>query len=277
VRKIVSADNPRFKALLKLLQSSRERRRAGLSLLDGIHLVTAYRDNLGPPQQVVISMTGLHDPEIGRILARLDQPETLLLSDELFNRLSSVNSPTGIIAVVSTPLIRTVPSNPGPCVLLDGIQDPGNLGSILRSVAASGLHEVFMSEATVHSWSPRVLRAGMGAHFHLNIYERVDLLSLIKNFRGRVIATSSHLGKPVFQADLTGNIALLFGNEGAGISQQLIAVTTELVTIPMPGKIESLNVAAAAAICLFERTRQAYDPKPAAVGWEGCTAAQVDR
>ena len=135
-------------------------------------------------------------------------------------------------------------------------QDPGNLGSLLRSAAAAGIHQVFLSKSSVHAWSPRVLRAGMGAHFMLNIYEQCELEPLMRTFKGRVIATSHHAKSSLYELDLTGKVALLFGNEGAGLSQELLAAAHSVASIPMPGKAESLNIAAAAAVCLFERVRQ---------------------
>lgn len=256
LKHITSAENPRFKALLKLMQSSRERRKAGLSLLDGVHLIEAYRDHVGFPEEVVVSKSGLENSEILNLINKLCKNKPLALSDELFSRLSTVTTPTGIIAAVKTPRLPAIPDDPGPCVLLEGIQDPGNLGSILRSAAAAGMHDVFLSRNSVHSWSPRVLRAGMGAHFMLRIYEGVDLPEIIKAFRGRIIATSHHSSHSIFDTDLTGKIGLLFGSEGTGLSPELLAAAHEAAAIPMPGKTESLNAAAAAAICLFERVRQ---------------------
>lgn len=253
---VTSSENPRFKALLKLMQSSRERSRQGFSLLDGAHLVAAYRDHVGRPEQLVVSKSGLKNSEITNIINGLENIPPLVLSDDLFHRLSSVSTPTGVIAVVKTPRLAPVPDDPGPCVMLEGIQDPGNLGSILRSAAAAGITQVFLSRDCVHSWSPRVLRAGMGAHFMLGIYENVDLAALIGTFSGRVIATSHHSPHAVFDADLTGQVALLFGNEGTGLTPGLQAAAGAVVAVPMPGKTESLNAAAVAAICLFERVRQ---------------------
>jgi TrmH family RNA methyltransferase len=140
--------------------------------------------------------------------------------------------------------------------MLEDIQDPGNLGSILRSAAAAGIRQIFLSSHCVHAWSPRVLRAGMGAHFMTEIHEQCDLVALARAFKGKVIATSHRATATVFAQDLTGRIALVFGNEGSGISPALAAVAHALVAIPMPGSVESLNIAAAAAICLFERVRQ---------------------
>ncbi len=256
MKRITSADNARYKALVKLAHSSRERREQGLSLLDGIHLVAAYTMHGGVPEQLLVSTNGLDNPEIRVLLNKLASPEPLLLSDALFKQLSTVETPTGIIATVNTPRPSLPPPDTGACVMLDGIQDPGNLGSILRSAAAAGMRRVLLSRSSVHAWSPRVLRAGMGAHFMLQVHERCDLLAFARDYKGRVIATSRRADKSVFTADLRGEIALLFGNEGAGLAPELADAAGERVMVPMPGQVESLNVAAAAAVCLFERVRQ---------------------
>ena len=258
MKKIASADNPHFKALHKLLQSSRERSRQGLSLLDGIHLIAAYRDHVGLPEQVVVNQSGLDDPEIKALLETLAPRVPLLLNDALFKQLSTVETPTGIMAAVKTPRPRAAAADIDACVMLEDIQDPGNLGSILRTAAAAGIGRVFLSPRSVQAWSPRVLRAGMGAHFLLQIQEHCDLLQLARAFKGRVIATGRRADKSVFDANLTGKVALLFGNEGSGLSPALANAAHQVVAVPMPGKIESLNVAAAAAVCLFERVRQLH-------------------
>jgi len=256
LKSVTSADNPRFRALLKLAQSARERRTAGLSLLDGIHLVSAYAEHIGPPPEIVLSRSAAENGEVTRLLAGLGQAKTLLLPDALFRQLSSLSTPTGIIAVVPTPRIAMPQRLEGASVWLEDIQDPGNVGSILRSAAAAGVKTVCLSRHSVHAWSPRVLRAGMGAHFALRIIEGADLQVLAGGYAGRVVAACADRGTPVYEADLTGEVALLFGNEGAGLSPALTALTQETVFIPMPGSAESLNVGAAAAVCLFERVRQ---------------------
>jgi TrmH family RNA methyltransferase len=256
MKRIVSPDNPRFKALLKLVESSRERKKQGLSLLDGPHLVDAYRAHVGLPVELVVSDTGAANPEVRCLVEALTPLTPLLLPDQLFHQLSTVATPTGVLAAVKTPRPRVASSDVDACVMLEDIQDPGNLGSLLRSAAAAGMAHVFLSKLCVQAWSPRVLRAGMGAHFMLSIYEQCDLAALIAGFEGRVIATSHRAKTIVFDADLTGRIALLFGNEGAGVSRGLADAADVTVSIPMPGPAESLNVAAAAAVCLFERVRQ---------------------
>lgn len=255
---ITSAANARYQALLKLAHSSRGRSKAGLSLLDGIHLIAAYHDHAGVPEEIAVSASMAEKPEVRDLLFTLQPLRPLLLTDALFRSLSTVDTPTGIIAAVNTPRPPVVSGEIGSCVMLEDVQDPGNLGSIMRSAAAAGIGRIFLSEHSVHCWSPRVLRAGMGAHFMLHVHERSDLLALARGFSGRVIAASQRAKRSVFDADLTGNIALLFGNEGAGLSPALTHAAHEVVAIPMPGKAESLNVAAAAAICMFERVRQLH-------------------
>ena len=256
MKHITSAENPKFKSLLKLHQSSRERRKAGLSLLDGVHLVGAYLEHVGAPVEVAVGRGALDNREIAALLRSKLVPEPIVLADGLMRELSSVATPTGLVAAVKTPRPPEVPAGPGPCVMLEDVQDPGNLGSILRSAAAAGIEEVYLSRHCVQAWSPRVLRAGMGAHFALRIHDGLDLLEFVRGYGGRVYAAAGDGATPVFEADLTGRVALLFGNEGSGISAPLKHVATATISIPMHGKAESLNVAAAAAVCLFERVRQ---------------------
>lgn len=255
MKEITSADNAHFKMLAKLVQSARERRKSGRSVLDGIHLLSAYREHCGSPEEIVVSRSALAVPEIEALLARTPKP-VVRLADALFRQLSTVATPTGIIALIKTPQPGAGPDSEIASVLLEDIQDPGNLGSILRSAAAAGVRQVILSHGSVHAWSPRVLRAGMGAHFALRIHEGADLLKCIRGFRGKVAATAQRGARSIFDVDLTGTVALLLGNEGSGLSAPLLQAAHEIVSIPMPGKSESLNVAAAAAVCLFERVRQ---------------------
>jgi TrmH family RNA methyltransferase len=255
LKQISSADNPRFKSLARLLGSARQRKKTGLALLDGVHLVSAYADHAGVPESLAVSRSGLENPEIAGLLGRLSV-EPVVLSDALFRQLSPVTTPTGIMATIRTPAVTAPAGDARACVLLEDIQDPGNLGSILRSAAAAGIADVYVSPGCADPWSPRVLRAGSGSHFSLRIREDADLAATAAGYAGRAIATVREGPISVFDADLTGNVALIFGNEGMGISAELRACAGVAVTIPMPGAAESLNVAAAAAVCLFERVRQ---------------------
>lgn len=144
----------------------------------------------------------------------------------------------------------------GTAVVLDGVQDAGNVGSILRSAAAAGVTRVFCAPGTAYAWSSKVLRAGMGAHFLLEIYEDVVPETLIERLAIPVALTDSHGAQALDMCDLSGAVAWVFGNEGAGVSEPWRAADGLRVTIPQPGGMESLNVAAAAAVCLFEQCRQ---------------------
>lgn len=253
---ITSSDNPRFREYLALAESGRDRRQAGLALIDGLHLIESYRQRIGPPRQLLVSSTGKSRPEVAALLATLPEVPCVELSDALFHRLAPVQTPTGILGLIAIPARRPPPGNPEPCVVLEDVQDPGNLGSILRSAAAAGIRQVYLSAHCADLWSPKVLRAGMGAHFHMECFAGVDLAGFAAAFPGRLIATHLAARQSVFDTDLTGQVGLVFGNEGAGLSRAVLDAVDCVVAIPMPGQTESLNIAAAAAVCLFERVRQ---------------------
>ena len=253
---IRSRENPRFKQLRQLATSTRERRKAGLALLDGAHLIAAYGANGGVPEQLILSESGAQNAEAARLATRVAANSLLMFPDALFNEIAQVATPTGILALIRTPAPRVLPRTIERCVMLENIQDAGNLGSILRSAAAAGVSTILLSQGCAFAWSAKVLRAGMGAHFGLHIYDNVDLIAAAKRLAGPLLCASSHAAKSIYQADLRGPLAWAFGNEGAGLSAALTGVATERLRIPMPGGSESLNVAAAAAICLFEQVRQ---------------------
>ncbi len=251
-----SRDNARFKALHRLATSTRERRKLGLALLDGAHLIAAYRASGGRPQQLILSESGMDNAEAAELARGEFGQGALVLADALFNDIAQVATPTGVIALIHTPVAGPLPASIERCVMLENIQDAGNLGSILRSTAAAGIRSVLLSRGCAFAWSPKVLRAGMGAHFSLDLFDNCDLALAADRLAGRLICASGHAAKSLYATDLRGPLAWVFGNEGAGVSAELSALAAEQVRIPMPGKTESLNVAAAAAICLFEQLRQ---------------------
>jgi TrmH family RNA methyltransferase len=258
VKRITSRDNPRFKELRQLADSSQARRRAGRTLLDGVHLCEAYLQQVGMPHTCVIGETALAHPEAGAILALCEagQASCMVLPDALFGALSQVEHGVDLLFEIDTPKTADMLPLRQSAVLLDNLQDPGNLGSILRSAAAAGIETVYCSPGTAFAWSPKVLRAGMGAHFLLTIAENVDLAALIGSAGVPVIATSSHAEATLYALDLRAPVAWLFGHEGQGVAADLLAQATHRVQIPQPGAIESLNVAASAAVCFFEQVRQ---------------------
>ena len=256
MKKIQSSDNPFFKELLKLGSSARQRGKANQTLLDGAHLLAAYLDAGMLPQHILLNAAALHDAEISALIERADGVPITQLDDKLFAELSELKTPTGILALIDLPQPAGTIADSRFALLLEDIQDPGNLGSMLRSAAAAGCDAVFLSTGCADAWSPKVLRAAMGGHFALNIHERQDLPGVAKAFPGALLAASLQATHSLYDCDLRGNIAFLIGNEGAGLSVELLNLATQQITIPMPGKVESLNAAAATAICLFETVRQ---------------------
>lgn len=250
---ITSRDNPIFKNLRKLADNARERRKQQLTLLDGAHLLNAYMEQFGEPQQLIIP-EGESSNEVTGLIQQLADLPTLMFPTLMFVDLTPVASPTGLLALVKIPELE-VPEKPQFALMLEGIQDPGNLGSMLRSAAAAGVDAVYLSEGCTDAWSPKALRGGQGAQFVLPIVERADLQKLTESFEGATLATTMG-GESLYKLDLTGPTAFLIGNEGAGLSQQLLEVASNKVSIPMAAGIESLNAASAATVCLFERVRQ---------------------
>lgn len=258
---ITSRSHPLVKQLIKLESSSQFRNKAKLTLLDGIHLVQIYCSVLGIPESLVVSQSYIENNDNAHFLTILcgpAPPKISIVSDALFRAISPVKTPTGILALITIPSPQKESGRNKQVfsVMLETIQDPGNLGSILRSAAAANVHDIYLSKHCTDVWSPKTLRAAMGAHFFLRIHENCDLPQTSRDFPGTVIATSIQASKNLFDISLTGPVAFLFGNEGAGLSKELIQTAQENIVIPMPGKTESLNAAAAAAICFFEKVRQ---------------------
>ena len=256
MKKIQSRDNAFYKSLVKLAGSSRARRQSSSTILDGIHLIQAYAASGQTAQALIFRDSNLETAEVHGLVGTYAAEHTYILADGLFDSVAQVATPTGIMALVSTPPPLPPPNRVGDAVLLEEIQDPGNLGSILRSAAAAGITEIFLSRKSIFAWSPKVLRAGMGAHFKLAIYEDINLPDLLVRRDGLALATDVAGGTSLFETKLHGPVSWIFGNEGAGVSPVLMQAADTRVHIPMPGRSESLNVAAAAAICLFEQTRQ---------------------
>jgi TrmH family RNA methyltransferase len=264
IKRISSRDNALFKRLARLASSARERRAQGATLLDGPHLVAAYGAAGGVAEAVVASESAYARTEVRQRFDAAPAAVRALLPDRLFAEIAQVVEPVGLLAVIRTPAPPAPLGRTETCLLLDGIQDPGNLGSMLRTAAAAGVKHLFLSKGCVFAWSPKVLRAGQGAHFYLAIHEHMALAEIAGAYRGTVATTDVRDGASLFEVDLRGPVAWIFGSEGAGVSPELAGMAGLRLRVPMPGAAESLNVAAAAAVCLFEQVRQQRASRPAA-------------
>jgi RNA methyltransferase, TrmH family len=257
MKKITSRDNPDYRRLLRLASSGRTRRSLGQILLDGEHLVDAYAQAYGIASlALVIRASSFESAEVQRRLSNAGA--SLILADGLFNELSPVDSPAGILAAARMPPDRQ-PSASGFTVLIDGVQDPGNLGAILRSAAAAGAGSVLLSPQCADVWSPKCLRGGMGAQFVLAMQEQQNLVATAERLSGRMVAADPRAMTSLFEADLADPVAFVVGGEGRGVSPELLALSAQRVRIPMEAGIESLNAGAAATLLFYEWRRRKAD------------------
>lgn len=252
LKPISSRDNPTYREVLALAGDRKARRLSLTTLLDGPHLLEAALEAGIAPVRLVFSESAAAGP-LAEWTRRLPQIPALVVPDRLFASLSPVESPVGLLAVIAIP--KPAATNADCVVLVENIQDPGNLGALLRVSAAAGVGSVHLSKGCAEAWSPKCLRGGQGAHFQLDIHESVDLPEFVRAFPGPVHAASLAGKVGLYELDLRDRVGFAFGNEGAGLSEELCAVARPF-RIPMPGRVESLNVASAAAVCLFERVRQ---------------------
>ncbi|MFZ9495704.1 MAG: TrmH family RNA methyltransferase [Candidatus Methylopumilus sp.] len=250
---ISSRGNQHFKHLKKLNESPRYRHEVQQTILDGMHLIESYAERFGSPDSIAL-IEGGHIDQIASYLN--ENTQVLEFPAGLFSEIAPVISPTGILASINIPHLEP-PKKQNCILLLEDIQDPGNLGSILRSASASGVDLVFLSDHCADLWSPKVLRGGQGAHFHLPCIEKANFSDITKTFTGKIFATTLS-GKSIFQEDLKGPVAFIFGNEGNGIHSETMRLTSHSIHIPMQKGIESLNVSAAVSVCLYEKYRQEH-------------------
>lgn len=231
-----------MKRWAKLVRDSRLRRAERRVLIEGPHLLGAAVEAGIQPLAVLGTEAGLARPDVAALKLKV---APTVMTPSVFAAIADAETAPGVAAEIALPSVK----RDGSVVLLEGVQDPGNVGAIIRSAAAFGVGSVIVDRQCADPWSPKVLRAGQGGHFSVGIRQVDDLVAAI-NAR-RLIATVVKGGRPLRDADLSGAIAWAFGAEGAGLSADLVARAAERVTIPMAGG-ESLNVAAAAAICLYE-------------------------
>jgi RNA methyltransferase, TrmH family len=251
---ITSRDNPLLVQLRRLAQDNTAYRKQGQVWIEGEHLCAALRTRGGTAAQAVVSLGAWQDPAI-RALAQ-SAGKVVLVPDALFKLISALESPAHIGFVMDLPTeLALLPD--AVSLVLDRVQDAGNVGSLLRSAAAFGVTQVLAIKGTAALWSSKVLRAGMGAHFALRLIEGLEE-GVLLDLRVPLIATSSHVGVLLPDAPLPARAAWVMGHEGQGVSPALLQACAMQVRIPQPGGEESLNVAAAAAVCLYESARQLH-------------------
>ena len=252
---ITSRDNPRLKHLRGLLEHANVRRKSEQTVLEGLHLLDAYQRAGLTPNSVFLSESILTHPEVNDLLDDWQQVSRFVLPDVLYKEMRTLGQGIDIMAMIDSVYVSLPERLTADVLILEDVQDTGNVGTLLRSAAAAGIRQVICTAGTASVWSPRVLRAGMGAQFGLEMFEHADISEVIQRLDVPLYSTSSHASRSLYSIDLTSPIAWLMGNEGQGASDLAIANATA-VTIPQPGGQESLNVAIAGAVCMFEMVRQ---------------------
>ena len=242
---ITSRDNPLLKELRKIAHENTAYRRAGRYWVEGDHLCSAALLRGQVPAVAIFSEQYWPLAPVEYAQAAI---KNIVLPQKLFAELSALESPAGVGFVLDLPVGAALQTGV-PTVILDRVQDAGNVGSILRSAGAFGFQQVLALKGTAALWSPKVLRAGMGAHFGLHLLEGVELEAL-QALQVPLVVTSSHQGELIQKLRLPQPCAWAFGHEGQGVSPALMERASANVRIGQPGGEESLNVAAAAAICL---------------------------
>ena len=248
-----SKDNPKVRHWRKLAEDPRYRRAQRRALIEGPHLLQAALQHGRKPLNVLATEKGAADPEIRRLLQQ-SAVRPVVVTEAVLRSIADAESPQGVAAEIELP----APAGKAevPAVFLEGVQDPANVGAIFRTSAALGVRRVVLDQTCADAWSPKALRAGMGGHFALQVRETRELLSELDAFQGTVVCAVVRDGVQLPGASLNGALAWVFGAEGVGLSAAVLERADVKVTIPITPGTDSLNVAASAAICLYEAYRR---------------------
>jgi RNA methyltransferase, TrmH family len=267
LRLIASRDNPIVKRFAALAKSAPARKRDGMCLLEGEHLAQSYVQNGGRITTLAIRASRADGAEaLGATQhALIDaSEESVLLAPSVFDQLSSLATPSGVLAMAAVPTSPPLATR-GFVLALDAVQDPGNVGTLIRTAAAAGVTQVWLSPDCAFAWSVKTLRASQGAHFHVDIVEDVDLALALSSFTGQRWATlpralpgmnAALVVYDLFSARFARDVALILSNEGSGLSKALYPSITHGLNIPMHNGVESLNVAIAGALALYGATQR---------------------
>lgn len=260
MKTIASRDNPDYRLLGRVLAGKRAPGERAVDIqrvaLEGVHLCESWLQSVGQPDLAFFDETRVQHPELAALLARTEPARVRLCSPALMQAASQVVQGQGIIFMAQAPQPSVPARLAENCLWLDRVQDPGNLGTLLRTAAAAGITQIYASRGCVAVWSPKVLRSAQGAHFHLDIHEGQDLPALRGRLDIPLLVTALDHAVSLYETPLPREAAWVFGNEGQGAAKELIAAADLRVRIPQAGAVESLNVSIAAGICLFEQRRR---------------------
>ena len=258
---ITSAANERFRRWKKITESPRAAKKLGMTLAEGAHLAQVILEKRAPVYSVILREHGLSKEaaELAGELAAKPDTRVFVVNDALYDQVSPVEHGSGLtveVKVGETPRPHRALNEDA--LYLDGVQDAGNAGTLIRTALAAGIRYIAAAPGSAGLWSPKVLRAGMGAHFSAVIYENVLPEELDTLFAGKRLAADARGGRDLFRTagwEKTPTVWMM-GAEGPGLSDRALAVADARYLIPIEAACESLNVGAAAAVCLFEQRRR---------------------
>ncbi len=256
---ITSDKNPKLQLVRGLIERSKERKKQQAFVIEGVRLV---EEALLTNWEVEFILISENLSERGVNLAQEFRDKSILVEEipyPIMQKLADTETPQGIIAVVKQPQF-ILPKSLDFALICDGIRDPGNLGTLLRTADAANVQAIFLTPGTTDPYAPKVVRSGMGAHFHQPIF-KLDWDELTKYFLSlpepiKIFSASADAEHSLWETDLVQPSAILVGNEAFGPTQSALEAAFQGISIPMPGKSESLNAAIAAGILLFEVVRQ---------------------
>lgn len=249
-----SKDNAKIKHLRGLIELNSARKKHQQTVLEGTHLCLAWLQQQKKIFSLFTTEKALAHPDLEKIIQQ-HNGHVFVISEVLYKDLSTLGTTLPCLAIIDLPKTSSTIDFKIDTLILENVQDPGNVGTLLRSAAAANIKQVICTQGSASLWSPRVLRAGMGAHFSLSCFENFQLNELITKFQIPVFVTSSHQSTSLYAKDLTQACVWILGNEGQGASEYALQ-HAQAVAIPQPGGQESLNVAIAGSICFFEMVRQ---------------------
>lgn len=261
IQVLSSPANEHVKRWRRMIESPRTGRKLGLTIAEGLHLAEVIAERCVPARSVILrqSRTTRECDEWAERIAERCGARVYALDDALYDAICPVEFGTGIMVEIAMQhaLRPTEPLNED-ALFLDGVQDAGNMGTLIRTAVAAGVRHIAASSGSAGFWTPKVLRAGMGAHFAAHLYENVAPGEIGSLFAGRILAADARGGRDLYRTPgwEVGPTVWMMGAEGPGLSREALHEAEERYLIPIEDDCESLNVGAAAAVCLFEQRRR---------------------
>lgn len=258
--RLESEANPKVKRWKKIALDARAARREGLTLLEGVHVVESALDAKAELTCFIVREAGLAREAAALVDERRGDLPVFELPARIYDEIAPVENGVGLMAEMKMPPAEGFDEDwaRSDVLFLDGVQDAGNVGTLIRTAVASGFKRIALTPQCAKVWSAKVLRAGMGAHFGARFVENVDPEEFARMYEGEVWAADARGGEDLFNArlDASGPVCWVMGSEGQGVSEKMLQLSSRRLYIPIEADCESLNVGCAASVCMFDTRRR---------------------